>query len=552
MTEPRTYRVIATTQLLNDTSAAEVTLTLAQRLRLPAGKLEPLVGRKPFTLRRGLSAERAQALRENIEQAGLACRLEEEAQAPLPEVPEQEPSSAPAAHPADTSPARFDCPKCRFSAPLDGKMVNGRVCPACGVEVEKFRALAAPHAPATAGSGKKAPAPPPPQGESALVKESALPRWVFKWMKWGLTALGALLLLHTGVSVFEMPTYEVLYTITESERIDARHPRVRHYPELMQALQERPGMDLSLKAFKLDLVNAGMRPQPQTVVRLNLPPETEFAVPPVFLNAGRNPRTVQVRRGAVVTSYALGPLQPFDHVVMHLKLLLAKDEEVSAADLLQEVAVAKGEAQPGEFPKTTVITRILLGFMGADPKDSLEMLSDVFLDRVTDKDLEINREFEHSGADLAVSVTADGVSSASSSGGGPRLAPYRLNIVCENRGPGDAPDVTLTYRIPEGATLMQHAMNIDDYQPTMAELAQEFKASRGKSSSQLPPGCSETEEGSFTCSIKSLQPGRSARVFLMLRPNRAGSAACYASVSSARRDPAPDNNDRAVTVTIPQ
>jgi len=283
---------------------------------------------------------------------------------------------------------------------------------------------------------------------------------------------------------------------------------------------------------------------PQTVVRLNLPPERVLVMQPTFLNAGRNPRQVQARRRDDVVSYALGPMAPFDHVALRLKVIVDKGEDPPATEILKEIAVAKGEAQQGDAPKTTVIARILLGFFTTDPKDSLEMLADAFLDGVTGKDVALDREFDQSEADLALSVSTSGCDQQRPGG------PCHMTITVDNHGPGDASDITLDCRVPADLTVLSSTLEIDDYRPTMAELAKEFRGGKTNTTATayLSPHCTRQGENAVRCAIKSLMPGRSAVARLSLRLPPGAVPECRAEVSSPRTDPDPADNTIAFSM----
>lgn len=573
------YRVIMTGKVAQGRSPAEVAEALA---RLTGKPLEYCLGRLRGTVsqvRQGLELAEAQRLQQTLEGLGVCCRLEAETLS-------LEPIAIP-----DAVAITQTCPKCGHSTtdPRSPLVTTGS-CPQCGVIVAKYRPTSsvAPAKPSTSSAQVKY------ESSPGAGIGSVVPLSFFKSTKFILMAIGLVLMLVTGVSIFERPTYEIIYKpelavlcpsaqgmeawAREASRID---------PALAERCAAQGKCAGCVAKYQLELLNTGLRPQPQTVVRLKLPDKVDyehFSQLPVFLDFGNAPRNVQVRQREGVVSYALGPLRPTDNVVLKFSRYVKPNQAAAWPEVLQEVAVARGEAVAGE-PKLTLLSRILFSVFNWNLKSYLETAGDVFLDGVIGKDkVDFSPEFGQGEADLALSLKFSG-SSALTRPGDSEVATLRprcgrgqgasgcseafwLDLTVANRGPSDAREVVVKLEAPSGIRVHQTYLDRQDLGHTgdamtpentgagqwskhvkaaaegMQAALEDRRAEQMLGQQSTAAGFCRQEGRKFVCPIGDLSPGAKAVLHQRLSLGATGSYLFKTEVGSAGSDPV-ERNDRA-------
>lgn len=490
---------------------------------------EALISGRNTTIKKDLARSQALKYKKAVEKAGLECRVERQTAGGKKS---RTPKTATA----------FTCPKCGHTC---GKspLVDDGACPACGIIVGNYlRRLEAKSEIAPQSE------PDEPSGDFANGKTEIsgfLPMGFVKGIKWFAMAVGVYIFVQTGISVFETPTYEIIYKKNKARQICPGDPLERYHPELASGIADTGRMNVCLRSFRLDIFNAGMKIQPQTVVRIRLPEEDRdmFVLDPIFLDFDRNVREVRTRRRGDIMSYALGPLEVADHVALRMKVLVDDERDKQWDDVFETIDVAAGDAVEGESPKITFLTRLVLSAFNWGAKDNIEKLADVFLDTPSEEGMALNDEFEAGSADLEVDITTAGVPETHHAG---QRFRYRVTIRVFNHGPGDAENVELAYSIPESAEVMQHGFQVDDVIPKPFDLIKESKGGR-KDYSKPPADCESDGDGSVTCPIERLPPEKGATVFLMVIYG--GSAENYsAGARSGNNDP--DESDNAAELTV--
>lgn len=523
------FHVICTGKIRRDADRNEVINNLSKIFGIERNKAMSLAGGKETVIKKNLNHSAALKYQQAIERAGLECRLE---------IHEKSTSAA------KIEENRFTCPKCGYSGKRHKQFIEDGTCPSCGIIVDKYLKRV-----------KDDRGTVPVEQERDVTSDvnifqtkadDVVPGRFIKYLKWAAMAVGALIFIHTGISVFETPTYEIIYRKNDPQRVCLNDPMEKYHPELRASFAETGQMVSCLRSFRLDIFNAGMKIQPQTVVRLRLKEEdrNRLALEPIFLNFDRGRREVRARRRGDTISYALGAMDIADHVTLRMKVLVDEEQDMLWDDILEKIDVAKGDIVEGNAPKITFFARLILSVFNWGAKDGLEKMADMFLDTPGDDDMAINREFDQGEADLNVSIETAGIPGKGSYHGQPFM--YQVNIRLVNRGPSDAENVKLTYSIPEDITIRQHSFGVDDVTPKLHELIQE---SRQRDYSVTPRGCKKNEDGSFTCVAETILPGKGASVFLMLF-SEGGRASGYYSVEAKSDRLDPDESDNAYHLTI--
>ncbi len=581
------YRVIMTGAVAQGRSPEEVAEALAQLTSKPLEYRLGLLQGKPTQVRQGLDLPGAQRLQQTLEGLGACCRLELE---PEPLSLSLEPIATPAAVAVTQT-----CPKCGYGAsdPQDPLATTG-TCPQCGVIVAKYRP-ASRTAPAAAPAKSISTA---EEGASSFALGSVVPLGFFKSTKFILMAIGLVLMLVTGVSIFDRPTYEIIYKpemallcpsgqgmeewAREASRID---------PALAERCVAEGKCGGCVAKYRLELLNTGLRPQPQTVVRLQLPGKIDyehFSVLPVFLDFDNAPRNVQVRQREGVLSYALGPLRPTDSVVLRFSRYVQPGQAAAWPEVLREVAVARGEAVAGE-PKLTLLSRILFSVFNWNLKSYLETAGDVFLDGMVGKDkVDFSPEFGQGDADLALSLKFSGSSSIKTDssevaslrfgcgrgrGASGCTEGFGLDLAVANRGPSDAREVVVRLAAPSGIKVhqtyldrqqdlgnsgdslgisdaSQWSKNVKAAADGMQAVLEDRKAQRQLNQQHPAAGPCQLEGRNFHCPLGDLSPGARVVLSQRLSLSATGSYLFKAEVSSAVSDPVGSNDRASLTLEV--
>lgn len=574
------YRVIMTGAVAQGRSPEEVAEALAQLTSKPLEYRLGLLQGKPTQVRQGLDLPGAQRLQQTLEGLGACCRLELE---PEPLSLSLEPIATPAAVAVTQT-----CPKCGYgtSDPQDPLATTG-TCPQCGVIVAKYRP-ASQTAPAAAPAKSMSTT---EEGASSFALGSVVPLGFFKSTKFILMAIGLVLMLVTGVSIFDRPTYEIIYKPEMAllcPSAQGMEEWAREASRIDPALAERCAAEGKcggcVAKYRLELLNTGLRPQPQTVVRLKLADKVDyehFSQLPMFLDFDRAPRSVQVRQREGVLSYALGPLRPTDSVVLRFSRYVQPGQAAAWPEVLKEVAVARGEAVPGE-PKLTLLSRILFSVFNWNLKSYLETAGDVFLDGMVGKDkVDFSPEFGQGEADLALSLKFSGSSSIKTDSsevaslrtrcGGEKWSAgctegLWLDLAVVNRGPSDAREVVVKLEDPSRIKVHQTYLDRQDLGNTgdslgngdasqwsknvkaaadgMQAALEDRKAQRPSGQQHTAAGPCQLEGREFHCPLGDLSPGAKAVLRQRLSLGATGSYLFKAEVGLAGSDPV-ESNDRA-------
>ncbi len=496
-------------------------------------------------IKKGLSRHRAIAFREAIERKGARCHVRKEA--------------SPGSTSGKKTPLvveEFECPKCGYRSKLPAELAKGDACPSCGVIVEKFLALQRTKPENIARTGNKNDAEDDQRRNSKSDLEKAaeiVPGGGFvRWAKWGITLVGLSILATTGISIFETPSYQVLYRLEEPDRVCADSPNARFAPELGQAAADGyQDEELCAKRFKLDIFNGGMKTQPQTVVRLNLSEDAKdkLVLEPTFLSFDKRVVDVKARLRGNTMSYALGPIEPFDHVTLRMSFVTTADKDMDWSELFGRIDIAKGDVVYSEAPKFTLITRTVLGMLSVFDSglmDVAETAADLFLDGdASEGEIElVSQEFDSGGADLSVAIETP-IPEYARYGGGNQI--YSVSIQVKNHGPTDASNVLLSYRIPDNVYVQSHVLEFDRKRETKMEIIQESK--RRPNEAELPKECEEKDDGMVACKIERIPPEEGARVFLRVAADTPGTYKYWAGVESEKVDQDFRDNEDTVWVT---
>jgi hypothetical protein len=533
------WRLVLTGKILGDAPPDEVVANLAAMLGLRVDLARKLMGQPGRVIKQGLSLKQALAIQKKIEATGAQCAV-----APM-DTPAGSETPPPPAGPPPAIPPTTECPKCHhpFSPPTGG-VSDSTTCPACGVVITKFLRRQA----------QQALAPPsrrPASGRSSMLSGAAdlLPLGILKSLKWVVTAVGVLMLLTTGISVFEMPSYGILYELEETDVIcsDTQRARKRH-PELFAYMAEWGMPSACLKSYRLNMINSAMRAQPQTVVRLRYTEamRKSLLMKPVVLNYDRNPRdNIRVLLRDDTISYALGEMQSNDQVTLRMKLLTGENGALSWHDILESIEVARGEAEPGEASKFTAIMRLVFSLINL--KDQAGNVMDTFLEDLREDAKAVDRDFQTYQADLALTIKVPDRSPPRSPHG---EATHRVRLVVTNNGPLDDSDIRVHCSLPAGAALKEVSIGESNAKaPTMMEILNEQRRGRSAAVATLPPNCQMTSENAFSCRIANLIPLEWATLYVtMTGRGQAGALTLSADVSGSTRDDNQDNNHTAAVL----
>lgn len=515
---------------------------LSRLFKIDRETARKLLTAKRAVIKKSVDADTADALITILERACFRCRRESVGGEEKP-VPEE----------------TFECPKCGHTCCLDGKFTTGDTCPSCNVVVEKYlKRLKADDTDTDFQVSDADGEPEPGSGpveEDNRNEEGVFPKWVSSALKWLLSLFGAWLLVQTGISVFEISNYEMLYNLHRSEQICVGSPLEKYHPELRGHFADNPMAgdpdNLCLYSFKIHLLNSGRKTQPQTVIRMRMPAEGDRRLTdaPLFLDFDRAQRQgIQIRVRGDVTSYALGPMKPADQLFVRFKMIVPRDDNPDWDAILEKIDIARGELKSTDSPRLTMMTRILLSLFGAfdmGARDAAEELVDIFLEDDADRSREITREFDMASADLTTEIEADGYRPGYA---GETALHYITYIWVFNNGPANADSVKLRYTIPDSVEVRNLSMTIEGYQPRMYELLQESR--QRYTPGDLPKECVETPDG-VTCTIATLGPEKAVTLRLEVLDHAPGEEPYHAEAESGRSDPDEADNSFSYRVTPP-
>jgi hypothetical protein len=162
---------------------------------------------------------------------------------------------------------------------------------------------------------------------------------MFTRIRWMLIAIGGLVLVTGGISIFSIPDHEVLY--------DARPPLVTCMTSGCVSI------------YTLEVGNTGREMQDDVRVRLRRDAIREPILPPSVRTFGKVDRRVGVRDEDDVRIYDLGPVRPQERIELQL---VYQDHDRSARRdwqrMLVSVEAAQGEARRGN-PGGVLLGRLL-------------------------------------------------------------------------------------------------------------------------------------------------------------------------------------------------
>ncbi len=470
------FKVVFTGKLIDGYHDAKVLDDLSILTQRPREQLKQLLCKPSQIFATGLSAKRANDLQAILHGIGIECYVK-------PETIEEQ------------NTALAVCPHCNYQARhVQDLLIIEDTCPACGIVVHKYLKH---HPSKVAEKNGENTLPQQYRGVAASGISGYLPTGMFKGMRIGLIILGIILLLSSGISIFRMPAQELSYALkmdflcaTDGE-MELKMENPEHRKRVNQALIERCIIDRTGRleenrcgacsvAYRLDLMNTGIKTQPQTVVRLRLADIGELMHPPLFLDNDRKPRSVMVRERDGITSYALGELKPAKRVTLRINLIVDKREQIPAWDvILKRIDVARGDVFEGN-PMVAHISRMILSVLSWGSSDVLKVATNVFLDDMLGKDNPaIAFEFNHNNAQLGVSLqisepelTKD---CATHDPYRPCRVLYQIEAMGSNAGPGDAKDVNLTFRLPDDAIILQSYFKQEDLAQYSAEVTRDMR-----------------------------------------------------------------------------
>jgi hypothetical protein len=161
---------------------------------------------------------------------------------------------------------------------------------------------------------------------------------VLRAIRWTLVAVGGVMLVQGGVSIFIRPAHELLYGLDP--------PRVVCHPRGCLAV------------YSLELGNTGHAAQSEVVVRLRTAALQRAALPPRFYTFGAVERPVRQVEAGGTRLYALGALRPEDRVTLRFTLRLPEGTQTASwDDVLAGVDAAEGPVKRGS-PGWVILVRI--------------------------------------------------------------------------------------------------------------------------------------------------------------------------------------------------
>ncbi len=465
------------------------------------------------------------------------------------------------------------CPNCQKNFNTDD--INHKKdgsCPYCGIIVDKYSKLKIKQI--NEKELKKAEE--KNKEEEAYYQENQtglsgyMPLDIKKYLKWGFTAIGIFLLIHTGISIFTKPEHEILYSLRNSETVCMDSPAAKHYPELQELFMEFSAtghpkdFPVCIKAFKMDIMNSGFKPIPQTVIRINNP-ENFFITPedlnikttgkykPQFDKISGVPiikdydrairREVKIRNDGEVINYALGKLGPTEHVTLYFRLPAHKNKQITWDKIFRKIDVSNGEAKEGKMLKFTVISRYILTAINLSAKSVAEDVLDTFLDGIINKEkkeTDVASDFKDNSSDLMVTLSGTNPDSSGI---------FQTTVIIKNSGNFEANDPLIELEIPNNILIRQFSYSMDYYQPSMGELLKETNEPRARQGG-LPDICKETKAVSgnkkIECVFKKIPPKSAGFLFLTLNATNIqnyGALYIRAKVSSSTPDADESNNN---------
>jgi len=463
------------------------------------------------------------------------------------------------------------CPNCQKSFDIDDvSHKKDGSCPYCGIIIDKYSKLKIKQI--NEQELKKAEEKNKEEENYYQSNKSGssdyLPFDIKKYLKWGFTAIGFFLFIHTGISIFTKPDHEILFSLRNSETVCMDNPDARHYPELQEFFMEFPitehpkDFPLCIQAFKMDIMNSGFKPIPQTVIRVNNP--EKFFITPEDLNIKTTGkfkpqfdktlslpvikdydkairRDVKIRNDGEIINYALGKLGPTEHVTLYFRLPVHKNKQISWDKIFRKIDVSNGNAKKGEMLKFTVISRYILTAINLSAKSVAEDVLDTFLDGVINKEkkeTDVAADFKNKSSDLMVTISGNGSNDI-----------FQTTVIIKNSGSFEANDPLIEVEIPNNIIIRQFSYSMDYYQPSMGELLKESNEPRSKAGS-LPDNCKETRAVSgnkkIECVFKKMPPKSEGFLFLTMHAQniqKYGELNIKARVSSSTPETNESNNN---------
>ena len=478
------YRVVLTGTLDQGTKPKAAAISLAHTFKRRPNEIEALLCGRRKVVKQGLTQEAATRFQRVFVQAGVHANVE----------PESEPSTSPHRGDNDTDTEsksngnpptdtplsteqyleqaqvrlrRKRCPKCGAALhPESGGFDPDQACPHCDTYPRKYLGMLEKKREHEERDRRRQQILEQPSAARRRGLAEYLPSGALVGARWVFAAIGLLLLIGGGYSVFDQPRYELLYD-PEQPIVQCPNVAAGATPEAIAAALSRMGMieqaqqcmetgvckPLCKASYALFIGNTGRRTQAQTVVRLDQSLIARAHVKPLFLNYDRVNRKVYRRDRDGVTSYALGPLKPTEQVVMHASLLVEDRADAPTWDeFLRGIDTASGEVHEGP-PLLSLVTRIFLrAFSAFSPSDAIEAASDLFLDGDPVQDIAAwaseQQPAKPEGIALKLSHSAPGFGNT-----GPR-AYYDHSITIRNRGAQEARDVQATVHLAKGFKLI--------------------------------------------------------------------------------------------------
>jgi hypothetical protein len=265
--------------------------------------------------------------------------------------------------------------------------------------------------------------------------------------------------------------------------------------------------------YALQLVNTGLRPLQQVVVRLDQSWLDKASAKPAFLNYDRVQRLVSSRSTEQETSYALGLMKPTEQIVMRAALLVDRREDApSWPELLREVKTPDGEVYEG-LPALSIITRMALKVFGAfSLTDAASTLANRFLDDEPVEQIadwaEVRPTADPDQVDLYLAQAEEETTSAG------RRPFFEHRIIIRNHGGKDATDVELQLDLADGFSLMTSISGFSipgEMQHNIVALGLEQRGAHNP--------C-RGDQGRYHCRIGKVRHQDTATLFLRLAANK--------------------------------
>ena len=167
---------------------------------------------------------------------------------------------------------------------------------------------------------------------------------MFRKIRWTLAAVGLVILVGGGASIFWRPAHEVVYELSRSPITCGRFGCVALY--------------------RLEVGNTGREVQPEVLVRLQAKLLDTATLRPQARDFGKVDRAVQVSDADGVRTYALGPMRPEQRVELSFVLHRPDPQAFPGWDeILVAVEGAHGAVHAGS-PAWTILLRIWYSLLG--------------------------------------------------------------------------------------------------------------------------------------------------------------------------------------------